>query len=278
MADYSPLRYPGGKAKLYKEIKQIITDNNLEGCTYVEPFAGGAGLALNLLIRGDVGEIILNDYDRSIYAFWYSCLHHTQELINRINDTEVTIPNWVLQKKVQENKEQSTLLDLGFSTFFLNRVNRSGIIKGGVIGGIEQKGQYKIDCRFNKTNLVQRIEKIAEHRNRIEIYNLDGVDFINKKVRSLAEHSLTFFDPPYYKKAEGLYTNFYIHEDHVELKNAIQKNVSSPYLITYDNQEEIVEIYSDMIMKEYDITYCASIKRSEKEVMIYHGLEMQTDN
>lgn len=273
MADYSPLRYPGGKAKLYKNIKLILEKNSLRNSIYVEPFAGGAGLALNLLFKGDVHELILNDYDRSIYAFWHCCLYETDAFIDLIESTAVDIKNWYIQKEVQTRKSDVSLLELGFSTFYLNRTNRSGIIKAGVIGGLDQSGEYKIDCRFNKENLIKRIKLIGQHKKRISLHNLDAVALIENELVNLPETSFTFFDPPYYNKAEGLYTNFYVHNDHLELRDAIIDNMRTPYIITYDNADEILDMYSDFRRKDYDISYCASVKRTEKEIMIVNNLE-----
>ena len=159
MATLSPLRYPGGKYKLREYTQNLITTNNLTGCTYIEPFAGGAGLALSLLDDQLVSRLVLNDIDRSIYAFWHSVLYFTDDLCQRITDTAINMDIWYEQKAVQENKEHADLLDLGFSTFFLNRVNRSGILTGGVIGGYNQTGNYLMDCRFNKGDLINKIQK-----------------------------------------------------------------------------------------------------------------------
>ncbi|MCT4565628.1 MAG: DNA adenine methylase [Maledivibacter sp.] len=272
MANYSPLRYPGGKAKLYSMIKEIIYNNNLKGCTYVEPFAGGAGLALNLLFKGDVDKLILNDFDRSIYAFWYCCLYYTDEFIKLINETPVNLENWQEQRLYQKDKDNVDLLTLGFSTFYLNRTNRSGIIKGGIIGGQSQTGKYKLDCRFNKVNLIYRIREIQKYANKISIHNLDAVELINSYLKDMETNSFTFFDPPYYHKAQGLYTNFYNHNDHIDLKNKIIEAMRTHYIITYDNADEIVDIYSEMDSLCYDISYSATVKRKEKEIMIYSNL------
>ncbi len=114
-------------------------------------------------------------------------------------------------------KFKENLLNLGFSTLFLNRTNRSGIIKAGVIGGKEQKGEYKLDCRFNKADIIQKIRYIAAHKNDIVLYNLDTEDLIRNVINNLEHKSFIFFDPPYYNKGATLYTNFYKHEDHVSL-------------------------------------------------------------
>ena len=87
----TPLRYPGGKSQLYDYALQLLEDNNLIGCTYSEPFAGGCGLALKLLLNGRVSRVILNDIDRSIYAFWWSVLNDHDNLIDLDNTTPVKI-------------------------------------------------------------------------------------------------------------------------------------------------------------------------------------------
>lgn len=175
---FSPLRYPGGKGQMYDTIVQILQDNHLENCNYIEPFAGGAGVALKLLSNGIVKSITLNDFDLSIYAFWYSILYDTERFIRKIITVEINMQEWKKQRIIQLEKENVPLFDLGFSTFFLNRTNRSGIIKGGVIGGKNQDSFYKMDCRFNKKRLIALIEKISTLKDKITIYNLDAEDFI----------------------------------------------------------------------------------------------------
>ena len=162
MPFFSPLRYPGGKRRLVNFMKTIIQENKLLGCHYVEPYAGGASIGLALLFDGYVNHIHINDLDRAVYGFWYSVLHKTEELVQLIQDSPVTISEWYRQREIQRNKKRTSLIDLGFSTFFLNRTNRSGIISGGVIGGQEQDGDWKLDCRFNKPDLIKRIRMISE--------------------------------------------------------------------------------------------------------------------
>lgn len=248
---YSPLRYPGGKNKTYNYIKNLVKLNGIS--TYIEPFAGGAAVALRLLINNDVKRIIINDYDRSIYALWYSIINHPNELINKILETDITIEEWYKQREVQKQKQKANLLDLGFSTLFLNRTNRSGIIKAGVIGGLKQEGKYKIDCRFNKETIINRIKKIALHADKIKVCNYDAIDFIEKEIK-FTRNSLTFFDPPYYDKGPDLYTNYYSHDDHVKLAQAISQLMRNRYwILTYDTAIEIKNIYKKY--KYYPIKY-----------------------
>ncbi|MFT7088212.1 MAG: DNA adenine methylase [Rickettsiales bacterium] len=266
---YSPLRYPGGKKKLAKFTSQICTLNNISG-HYVEPYAGGASVALFLLLEGHVAKITINDIDRSIYAFWYSVLNHTEEFCELIEITQVNIENWNKAKEIQKNKKEASLLDLGFSTFFLNRVNRSGIIKAGVIGGIGQKGTYKIDCRFNKPDLIKRIKTIAKRKENIMLCNLDAVDLIHK-IQTESENAQTifYFDPPYYLKGQSLYINAYKHEDHQKISDLIRSIKNVRWIVSYDNVSEIKEMYEGFRKKEYAFFHTAYKAREGKEVLFF---------
>ena len=187
MEYYSPLRYPGGKGKTADFFTRLFEHNNLVGGTYVEPYVGGGSVALHLLFNNIADRIVINDGDRSLYAFWYSILNHTDEFCRLINDTNINIENWLIQRDIQKVKNETDLLTLGFSTFFLNRTNRSGIIKAGVIGGINQNGNYLIDARFNKKKLISRIERIAQLSNHIEIHNFDAIELVQRQRDILTE-------------------------------------------------------------------------------------------
>ena len=271
MRQLSPLRYPGGKAKFYNNIIKIFNDNNIKKPVYCEVFAGGAGLALLLLKNNIVDKLILNDIDKSIYCFWKSILDFNKEFCEMIDIVNIDLVEREIQKKIQKDKDildltkKSDILKLGFSTFFLNRVNRSGIIRAGVIGGIEQNGNYKMDCRFNKKNLIERIKEINKYKKKIEFYNLDAIDFL-KKIEN-KKKIFIFFDPPYFQKGKDLYTNFYMIDDHINLAKHIS-NLKQDWITTYDNTEEIKEIYSEFQIKEFDILYSLEKKRKAKEILI----------
>lgn len=264
----SPLRYPGAKWRLEKFVHSVLVANKLEGGHYAEPFAGGASLAISLLLQNYVSEIHLNDLDKSIYSFWQSALNHTNELIELISTTPVTIDTWNEQKLVQLNKNIATPLELGFSTFFLNRTNRSGILTAGVIGGKNQAGNWKIDARFNKENLIFRILRIAEKKDSIHIYNLDAVDFLKKCNTELPEKSFVYLDPPYFVKGQELYMNFYNQDDHFHLSNFVLEELNKPWMVSYDDVPEIKSLYSKAHATEepYLLPYSASKERKGKEI------------
>ena len=163
------------------------------------------------------------------------------------------------------------MIEVGFSTFFLNRCNRSGIItKAGPIGGIEQKGQYKIDCRFNKTNLIKRIKDIANRANDIEIYNEDTLEFIRRNLQRLQEnHSFMYLDPPYYKKGKSLYLNFYTHEDHENLRDLLSNLRDLKWMISYDNVVEINDMYAGFKSSLHMLNYSLQTKRKTNEFFVF---------
>lgn len=268
---YSPLRYPGGKGKIVNFVKKVFEKNLLSDGVYVEPYAGGASVALSLLFDEYASKIIINDFDKSIYAFWYSVLNDTENLCNLILNADVTIEEWKRQKIVQQNKENANLLELGFSTFFLNRSNRSGIIKAGVIGGINQSGNYKINARYNKEGLIFRIKRIAKYKERIMLYNLDAIEFIKIISSRLPAKTLIYFDPPYYLKGKDLYVNHYKYEDHLLVSNMISGITKHKWLVSYDNAPEIKNLYKKHKQFEYSLKYSVVNSTKGSEVMFYHN-------
>lgn len=267
----SPLRYPGGKAKIADFFKQLIKDNQLLDGTYVEPYAGGAAVALTLLMDEYVSRIIINDKDRSIYAFWHSVLYETDRLCQMIENTPVTMETWKVQRAIQsvENKEKADLLSLGFSTFFMNRTNRSGIIKAGVIGGYNQTGNYKIDARYRKDELIARIKRIATYRDRIELYHEDAVDLVNRISKEGKGKTILYLDPPYYKKGRGLYMNYYGDSDHALIRDAISGVLDLKWVVSYDNSAFIKSLYSDFRSQEFCLNYSANNNGKGTEVMFF---------
>jgi len=270
MAFYSPLRYPGGKGKLANYIKAIIKSNKLQDGHYVEVYAGGAAVAIELLFQEYVSHIHINDFNPSIYAFWHSVLNETDELCKKIIDTPVNMDVWRAQKKIQANPHKYTKLALGLSTFFLNRTNRSGIIKGGVIGGKNQDGKWKLDARYNVKDLVKRIDLIAKYRNRISLYNLDAKKMIQNLLPKLPTKSLIYFDPPYYIKGEGLYDSYYLHNDHVEIAKAISRNIKRQrWIVSYDDVPEVFELYKGFRHTTYNLYYAAADRYQGSEVIFF---------
>lgn len=268
MEHYSPLRYPGGKGKISTFFKQVIKDNCLYDGIYVEPYAGGASIALTLLINQYVSRIIINDIDPAIYAFWHSVLYSTDHLCRLIKDTPVSIDEWKLQKKKQKETTEISLLELGFSTFYLNRTNRSGIIDAGVIGGLNQSGTWKINARYNKSELIKRIYRIAKHTDHISLYNIDACELVSNLKDTLPPNTLFYFDPPYYVKGKDLYINYYNDLEHIAIANQVNSLERQKWIITYDNVKYIRKLYTNYRQIKYSLAYTANKFTKGEEIMI----------
>jgi DNA adenine methylase len=267
----SPLRYPGGKAVLTDFIAATIEANGIRECVYAEPYAGGAGAAINLLLSGKVERIILNDADRNIWAFWKSILDHTDDFLDLVNEAQLTVKEWILQREIYETPKGRSTLERGFAAFYLNRCNRSGILtNGGVIGGLNQEGKWKIDARFNRDGLTRRIERIAAFREQIEVANQDAVQFLRDHVLSKADRSrfFVYLDPPYFVKGSRLYLNYYQPSDHAVLANFLKRIEHVKWLVTYDNAPEIRKLYDWCSIVDFNLRYSAHSSKQGSEIVI----------
>lgn len=264
---FSPLRYPGGKGKLEPFMELLIKQTGHFGGTYVEPFAGGAGIALELLEKEIVNEIVINDLDKGIYSFWRAILTETNRFIDDIRNVELTVNEWNRQRQVIDDCRRYSY-ELGFATFYMNRTNRSGIIKGGVIGGVEQAGTWKMNARFNREGLIERIAKIAEKKSRIHLYNKDVSSFVLNYLPRYQQNAFVYFDPPYFEKGKQLYLNFFSYNDHVRIERMIDNHVNCDWVITYDDVQEIADIYQNHILRRIDLNYSAAVKRKASEITV----------
>lgn len=269
MRHLSPLRYPGGKGVLANFIGLVLKKNDLVGGHYVEPYAGGAGVAMNLLYNDFVSHVHINDLDSSIYAFWHAVVEETENLCRLIRDTPITLKSWDIQRFVQKNPAQYSALEVGFSTLFLNRTNRSGILLGGMIGGRAQNGKWKINARFNKKDLIDRIEKIGRYQSRISLYNQDAMQFIECSLNKIPNRTLIYLDPPYYVKGYQLYKNHYDAKDHATLAKTVTHKLRHNWIVSYDNVREVRKLYENYRQKPYNITYSASKHISGSEILIF---------
>lgn len=271
----SPLRYPGGKGMLSNFIKLLIARNTLFDGHYIEVYAGGAAIAWSLLFEEYVSHVHVNDIDKSIIAFWKCVLKYPDDLCKMIRDTPVTIEEWYRQKTIHSKSSNHSQIQHAFSTFFLNRTNRSGIIKGGVIGGKNQAGQWKLDARFNKHDLIARINRIARYAHRISIYNLDASDFMKTVVPRIPPKSILYLDPPYYTKGQDLYEHHYQHHDHVNISQLITRKINRPWVVSYDATPTIKRLYNNFRSIHYELSYSVHNRYSGSEIMFFsHGLTL----
>lgn len=259
-------------------VSSILKENGLSRGHYAEPYAGGASLALSLLFGGHVSDIHLNDVDAGIWSFWHTVLSEPEWMVERIRSVEITIDEWHRQRAIYKAGDANCPSELGFATFFLNRTNRSGIIgTGGVIGGLDQSGNYKLDCRFNREELARRILRIYQYRSSIHLYRDDALDFLGRCNRELPEQAFLAIDPPYYVKGSSLYTSFYTPADHADVSSAILC-LERPWILTYDAAPEIQALYRSRRQYLFDIHYSVQVKRTGTELLVASkGLRIPED-
>ena len=268
----SPLRYPGGKAPLATLLSQTIELNGLTGCSYFEPFAGGAGAALRLLREGAASEIYLNDLDPHIYSFWRAVLYESERFADAVLSVPVTLPEWKRQQQICISADSTQTFALGFATFYLNRCNRSGIILGSApIGGYAQTGKWKMDARYYRKTLAERVLAIGRQREQIHVSNMDALDFLVTclPIKDEQKPSFAYLDPPYHEKGNRLYLSFYSDEDHRALAQYIQEQDSLPWVISYDDSEYIRELYSTCNISRLSLRYSLQRRRKTQELLIW---------
>lgn len=266
MRNASPLRYPGGKWRLSRFFERLISLNFTHPPVYIEPYAGGASLALSLLLSSKVSDVYLNDLDLAIHAFWHSVLKRTDNFIEVVDKTPVTPQEWMRQKKIYADGLAAGMLRLGFATFFLNRTNHSGILNGGMIGGKDQSGDWKLDARFNRPELIRRIKTIAANRDRIHLSNRDAADFVRDHHRG--RNTLMYLDPPYYCAGQRLYLNAYRPKDHAQVRDRVLK-FRCNWVVSYDDVCEIRKLYSTHRLRRISLLHTARTARQGKEVMFF---------
>ncbi|MGN0844086.1 MAG: DNA adenine methylase [Kiritimatiellia bacterium] len=251
----TPLRYPGGKTAYAGLLSKVIELNKLDDVVLVEPYAGGAGASIKLLLEGTVSHLILNDLDPSIYAFWWSVVNASEKLVDLIIRTPLTIDEWKRQREISRRKDVADLLALGFATLYMNRCNRSGILSANPIGGIKQTGTYKIDARFNKQGIVEKIKDIAEMASYIEIRNSSCERLLSGlKRRKDTSNLLVYLDPPYFQKGPSLYMNHYGDKDHEKLAKLVL-SCDFNWILSYDCHEKIRKLYAGVPMYTSNLRY-----------------------
>lgn len=264
------MRYPGGKSKLTSLIHLFMQNSENDCRTYIEPFAGGAGVALSLLLENKVDKIVINDYDKAIYSFWRAVKEDTCKLIKLIEETPVSVEEWKEQKNIYVNNNKKYSIELAFAAFYLNRTNRSGVLNGGLIGGMDQTGNYLIDARYNKSDLIRRIELIAKRKRDISVYGQEIRTFITHFIPKYQEQGFVYFDPPYFRKGKALYKNFFNPEDHAAIADAIIRNVHCDWIVTYDDVPQIETLYQGYPMWKINLRYSISqTSSSGSEIIVF---------
>ena len=267
----SPLRYPGGKAALAPLLTEIITLNDISNCIYFEPFAGGAGAALRLLRQGAVSHAHINDLDPCIAAFWRAVLEEPSRFSDAIMSVKLDVDEWQRQRDIYLRKDLSKLFELGFSTFFLNRCNRSGLLFGAApIGGYQQTGRWKIDARFNREGLADRVIELGQRAEQIHVSNMDACQFLAEELPrgNRRNQVFAYLDPPYWDKGRRLYFSSYSPKDHRALAQYIQRQKRLKWVMSYDDARSVRTMYDSHSIRKLPVRYNLQRARNAHELLI----------
>lgn len=265
----TPLRYPGGKSALTNYIRLILRKNGLSGGHYAEPYCGGAGAAIALLRAEAVSHIHINDADPAVYAFWQAVLMRPEDLCNFVLSVPLNVSEWQVQRDIYRSASNRSWFRKACAFFYLNRVNRSGILNGGLIGGLSQEGEWLMDARFNREDLALRIRRIALRRDDISVSSLDALEFLKVNSKTWPQKTLIYLDPPYYNKGQFLYRNSYGPDDHAAIASYLRRLTKRHWLASYDNTPEIRKLYSGLKQSTYSIDYSARERSIGSEIVIF---------
>lgn len=268
----SLLRYPGSKKRLAVYLNKIIEKNKLQPKVIVEPFFGGGSVTLFFIANNLIKNAIISDKDKLVYSFWFVLFHEPERLIKFIKKIDVDLDNFAKYKKISKSPDKYDRNTLAETCLFLNRTSFSGILRGeaGPIGGMKQKSPYKIDCRFNRESLIKKIKTISKFRNRITVLNHDWKDAIAYSLKRYKKNeAILYLDPPFYKKADKLYRQYFNENDHKLLCDALIKT-KYPWILSYDKAKEIIGMYSKFKQVHIQLPYSINSHavRLEEEIII----------
>ena len=269
MAFHSPLRYPGGKGLLLGFVREVIRHHTPSTTTYVEPFAGGAAVAVGLLLEGDIDAAVIGEADPAIAAFWRAAINHPDQFADRISECAVTIDTWHEQADILSQGPTGNDLTLGFAAFFLNRTNYSGVIRARPIGGLNQDGRWPLDCRFNKPNLLKRLGAIAGLAGRLNVHECDAIDLLTHIGAHTEGSAFVYADPPYLTKSLDLYMNTMTYTSHQELARTLQSS-STCWMVSYDTDERVAnELYPEARILRFGLRHSAGRAHRGQELMAF---------
>lgn len=263
----SPLRYPGGKARLAPYFRRLISSQETRPRQYAEPFAGGAGAALSLLMEGDVDAVHINDINPGIAAFWECVFRENERFARAIESADVSLSTWHDCRETYAAGESSERFNLGFATFFLNRANRSGILEARPIGGLEQTGSWKIDARFNKSGLAQRVRALGRFSSAVSISQKDALEFL-RDIEHFGSDAFVYVDPPYIEEGERLYLHAF-GSSHGALADYLS-STTLPWVLTYDVHKDIRQsLYTEQRCAIFEISHTAQKQHVGSEYMVF---------
>lgn len=265
----TPMRYPGGKSRLYPVMSSLLACNDLSGGTWAEPFCGGAGLALALLIKGDVSRVVLADADPAVVSVWFACRDQPAELCRFVSEVPVTVSEWRRRREVWQRLSEPSF-ELACATLFLSRTNRAGILGARPTGGLSQDGPEGIASRFCREGVCRKIRAVASRADSVEVLWCGWAEFLGEVSPKLGKGSVTYLDPPYVGAGPGLYRRSLSTDEHERLAGTLRR-MTTPWLLSVDDCGLTRELYRGFPQTDIGISYTATAKRRAAELLVAGG-------
>lgn len=268
----SPLRYPGGKRRLVPYLAAALAENSLRPDLFIEPYAGGASVSLELLYLNLVGRIVIGDADPVVNAFWETVVTDVDWLCEQVESISLDLKTWERMKQTNFRARRK----LALACLYLNRTSFNGALHEGAgpIGGKAQASEYDIGCRFPRERLVSRLRKCATLADRIDVAPAQDAMITVRQARERArrEDASAFFylDPPFWAKSRFLYRRSFTDLAHERLADQLHW-LQDHFLLSYDPAPEIVELYTGHnagTVAEIELFYSASSRSAGKEIVI----------
>jgi DNA adenine methylase len=274
----SPLRYPGGKARMAPFLGEMFAQQvaAMDVEIWLEPFAGGAGAGLSMLEADAVGEVWLTEKNPAIAAMWRAVLGEGEALAARVETTapDMALWGWARETVAAAGEQEVPDLDLGFAALVINRCSRSGIVTSrvGPIGGKSQDGRWTLASRWNGAALAERIRHLATLRRSIRFTEGDAICAIADLDGSgIEDEVLAFVDPPYIREGNRLYAHGMSELDHRRLAGALNASPAR-WMLTYDDEPSVAEaLYPQRRVLAYRISNTANRQRIATEYAVFSG-------
>ena len=265
----NPLRYPGSKASFSSSVGAFVTACGYTGFEIVEPFAGSASVSIDLVSSGICSKATLIERDPLLYAFWHAVFFDTQRLCNKIKELSVNLATWHELRPLLTIKspDEHELLDLAVAGLFFNRTNFSGVLHAGPIGGQQQKSAYKINCRFNKDDLIVRIRAISKLKDRVAVIFSDALEYLENQKSLNNLNRFYYIDPPYFVQGEKLYRYSFELPQHKQLAKVLRE-LKAPWLLSYDKHAVIEMLYERYVSSGFEFKYSSKTRKVEREFLV----------
>jgi len=249
----SPLRYPGAKRLLLPAIRDLLPEHV---DLLIEPFAGGASVALALLDEGRADRVVLGDADPLVAAFWSVATSRPDELIEAMRAETPSVERWDYWRAAEPDDE----LKAACKCLYLNRTSFSGNLhhEAGPLGGRAGRGEG-IAGRWAPETVASRIRHVAElgRGGRITVVAGDWQETVDVGLR-MAPDPLVYADPPYVSAGTRLYRASFTVGDHGNLADGL---ATAPYrwLLSYDDHPTTRRLYGTIPgLGRYAVTHSYS--------------------